>query len=71
MKRELNRKSFAKEMMRHCILFGYRAIFGAHLNVSDTALEKERKLMMEKSNEDPEADDGSPIMRKRPHRFPS
>ena len=58
MKRELSRKSFAKEMMRHHSFIGYHALFGAHPDLSETALEKERKLMMEKSNEDPEPDGG-------------
>ena len=51
-------KSFAKEMMRHYNFIANQALFGAHQDLSETALEKERKLMMEKGNEDPE-DDGS------------
>ena len=56
MKRELSRKSFAKEVMRHYSFIGNQALFGAHQDLSETALEKERKLMMEKGNEDPEGD---------------
>ena len=56
MKRELSRKSFAKEMIRHYSFIGNQALFGAHRDLSETALEKERKLMMEKGNEDPEGD---------------
>ena len=48
MKRELSRKSFAREMMRHYNFIGNQAIFGAHQDLSETALEKERKLMMKK-----------------------
>ena len=54
MKRALSRKSFAKEMMRHYNFIGNQAIFGAHQDLSETALEKERNLIMEKGNEDPE-----------------
>ena len=71
MHRALSRESFAKEMMRHHNFIGDQAIFGAHQDLSETALEKERKLMMEKGNEDPDGDGSCPIMRKRPHRFPS
>ena len=56
MKRELSRKSFAREMVRHYNFIGYHALFRAHQYLSETALEKERKLMMEKGNEDPEGD---------------
>ena len=56
MKRELSRKSFAKEMMRHYNFIRNQAIFGAHQDLSETALEKDRKLMIEKGNEDPEGD---------------
>ena len=57
MKRALSRKSFAKEMMRHYNFIGNQAIFGAHQDLSETALEKERNLIMEKGNEDPEGDE--------------
>ena len=39
-------------------LYCHHALFGAHMNLSETVLKKERKLMMEKSNEDPEGDGG-------------
>ena len=58
MKRGLSRKSSAKEMMRHCNFVVRHALFGAHLDLSETAHKKERKLMIEKSNEDPESDGG-------------
>ena len=53
MTRALSRKSFATEMMRHYNFIGNQAIFGAHQDLSETAPEKERKLMMEKGNDDP------------------
>ena len=56
MKRELSRKSFAKEVMRHYSFIGNQALFGADQDLSETVHEKERKLMMEKGNEDPEGD---------------
>ena len=43
-------------MVRHYNFIGYHALFRAHQYLSETALEKERKLMMEKGNEDPEGD---------------
>ena len=55
---DIDPKSFAKEMMRHYNFFSYQALFGSHPDLSDAALEKERKLTIGKSNEDPKGDGG-------------
>ena len=57
---DIDPKSFAKEMMRHCNFFSYQALFGSHPDLSHAALEKAHKLTIGKSNEDPKGDGGLP-----------